>query len=109
MDKVGTLCQLTIGGIGTTGFAFSGGLHHLATHASDRHLLVADPTAIPRAIDGFLHMFMGAPNMARRVAIRLFVSAPMRSTSRAPSIGIWLLAPAITAASALHLRVWCCR
>lgn len=67
MDKVGTLCQLTIGGIGTTGFAFSGGLHHLATHAADRHLLVTDPTAIPRAIDEFLRMFMGAPNMARRV------------------------------------------
>lgn len=65
-DKVGTLCQLTIGGIGTTGFALSGGLHYLATHPQDRERLVAEPRRIPRAIDEFLRMFMGAPNMARR-------------------------------------------
>jgi cytochrome P450 len=74
MDKVGTLCQLTIGGIGTTGFAFSGGLHHLATHPHDRQLLVNNPAAIPRAIDEFLRMFMGAPNMARRVKADVEVS-----------------------------------
>lgn len=66
-DKVGTLSQLTIGGIGTTGFAFSGGLYHLATHDEDRRLLVDQPSAIPTAIDEFLRMYMGAPNMARRV------------------------------------------
>ena len=73
-DKVGTLCQLTIGGIGTTGFAISGGLHHLATHAEDRRLLVEQPSAIPRAIDEFLRMFMGAPNMARRVKAEVELS-----------------------------------
>ncbi|QTJ70250.1 cytochrome P450 (plasmid) [Rhodococcus sp. ZPP] len=66
MDKVGTMCQLTIGGIGTTGFAITGGLHHLATHPVDRQRLVEDPSQLPRAIDEFLRMFMGAPNMARR-------------------------------------------
>lgn len=66
-DKVGTLCQLTIGGIGTTGFAISGGLHYLATHPDARRRLVADHSLIPRAIDEFLRVFMGAPNMARRV------------------------------------------
>ena len=66
-DKVGTLCQLTIGGIGTTGFAITGGLHYLATHPDARGRLVADPGLIPRAIDEFLRVFMGAPNMARRV------------------------------------------
>ena len=74
MDKVGTLCQLTIGGIGTTGFAFSGGLHHLATHTADRQLLVADPARLPHAIDEFLRMFMGAPNMARRVKADVEIS-----------------------------------
>ena len=74
MDKVGTLCQLTIGGIGTTGFAFSGGLHHLATHTEDRRLLVEDPSCIPRAIDEFLRMFMGAPNMARRLKAEVEMS-----------------------------------
>ncbi|MBX9605093.1 MAG: cytochrome P450 [Gammaproteobacteria bacterium] len=66
-DKVGTLSQLTIGGIGTTGFAISGGLHYLATHPDARRRLVADHSLIPRAIDEFLRVFMGAPNMARRV------------------------------------------
>ena len=70
-DKVGTLCQLIIGGIGTTGYAFSGGLYYLATHPEDRRLLVEDPARIPRAIDEFLRMFMGAPNMARRVKVEV--------------------------------------
>jgi cytochrome P450 len=66
MDKVGTLSQLTIGGIGTTGFAFSGGLHYLATHPEALRVLAADPSLLPQAIDEFLRYFMGAPNMARR-------------------------------------------
>lgn len=66
-DKVGTLCQLTIGGIGTTGYAISGGLHYLATHPEARAFLREDFSRLPRAIDEFLRMFMGAPNMARRV------------------------------------------
>lgn len=66
-DKVGTLSQLTIGGIGTTGFAISGGLHYLATHPAAREYLCADLSRIPRAVDEFLRVFMGAPNMARRV------------------------------------------
>jgi cytochrome P450 len=66
-DKVGTLSQLTIGGIGTTGFAISGGLHYLATRPEARRYLLEDLTRLPRAIDEFLRHFMGAPNMARRV------------------------------------------
>jgi cytochrome P450 len=65
-DKVLTLVQLIIGGIGTTGYAISGGLHHLATHPDDRRLLLDEPKALPRAIDEFLRMFGGAPNMGRR-------------------------------------------
>ena len=66
-NKVGTLCQLTIGGIGTTGYAFSGGLYHLATHAEDRRRLVADASLIPQALDEFLRLYLGVVNMARRV------------------------------------------
>ena len=66
LDKVGTMSQLTIGGIGTTGYVFAGGLHHLATHPDDRRLLLAAPERINRALDEFLRMYMGAPNMARR-------------------------------------------
>ena len=67
MDKVGTLCQLTIGGIGTTGYAFSGGLYHLATHPEDWRQLIAEPARIPQALDEFLRLFLGVVNMARRV------------------------------------------
>ncbi len=67
MDKVGTLCQLTIGGIGTTGYAFSGGLYYLAMHPAERARLAADPTLLPRALDEFLRLFLGVVNMARRV------------------------------------------
>jgi cytochrome P450 len=73
-DKVGTLCQLTIGGIGTTGYAFSGGLYHLATHPEDRHKLVADPARIPTALDEFLRLFLGVVNMARRVTTEVEVN-----------------------------------
>ncbi len=65
-DKIGTMSQLTIGGIGTTGYAFSGGLYHLATHPVDRRALAADPSGLPRAIEEFLRLYLGAPNMARR-------------------------------------------
>lgn len=66
-DKVGTLCQLTIGGIGTTGYAFSGGLYHLATHPADCRRLVDNPALIPQALDEFLRLYLGVVNMARRV------------------------------------------
>jgi hypothetical protein len=79
-DKVGTLSQLTIGGIGTTGFAISGGLHYLATHPDARRRLVADHSLIPRAIDEFLRVFMGAPNMARRVKAERGAHAARRSS-----------------------------
>ncbi|HZZ48613.1 MAG TPA: cytochrome P450 [Pseudonocardia sp.] len=67
MDRVGTMSQLTIGGVGTTGFGFSGGLHHLATHLEDRKLLVEEPNRIAKAVEEFLRFYLGVPNMARRV------------------------------------------
>jgi cytochrome P450 len=73
-DKIGTMSQLTIGGIGTTGYAFSGGLYHLATHPEDRKALAADPSGIPRAIEEFLRLYLGAPNMARRATVDTEVS-----------------------------------
>ncbi|KXF53443.1 hypothetical protein AXA44_08235 [Rhodococcus sp. SC4] len=66
-DKVGTMSQLFIGGITTTGFAFSGGIHHLATHPVDRKKLTSDLSQVPRAITEFLRMFTGVFAMARRV------------------------------------------
>jgi cytochrome P450 len=74
MDKVGTMSQLTIGGIGTTGYAFSGGLHHLATHPEDRRLLIEEPTRLPKAIEEFLRLYLGVPNMARRLTTDVEVS-----------------------------------
>lgn len=73
-DKIGTMSQLTIGGVGTTGYAFSGGLYHLATHPEDRKALATDPGGIPRAIEEFLRLYPGAPNMARRATVDTEVS-----------------------------------
>jgi cytochrome P450 len=82
-DKIGTMSQLTIGGVGTTGYAFSGGLHHLATHPEDRKALATDLAGIPRAIEEFLRMFLGAPNMARRAAVDTEVSGtPIKAGDR---------------------------
>lgn len=67
MGKIGTMSQLTIGGITTTGYAFSGGLYHLATNAEDRRLLAEKPAKLGRAIAEFLRLFLGVPSMARRV------------------------------------------
>lgn len=67
MGKVGTMSQLTIGGITTTGYAISGGIHHLALHPEDRRALAEDPSGLARAIPEFLRLFLGVPNMARRV------------------------------------------
>lgn len=71
--KIGTMSQLTIGGIGTTGFGFSGGLHHLATTPADRTRLVEDPARIPKAVEEFLRLYLGVPNMARRVTTEVEV------------------------------------
>lgn len=76
MDKVGTLSQLTIGGIGTTGCAFSGGLHYLATHPAERQRLIADLGQLPNAIEEFLRLFMGAPNMVRRATPDVELGGP---------------------------------
>lgn len=65
--KIGTLSQLTIGGIGTTAYGFSGGLHHLAENPDDRKTLVEHPDRLPKAIEEFLRLYLGVPNMARRV------------------------------------------
>lgn len=82
-DKIGTMSQLTIGGVGTTGYAFSGGLHHLATHPEDRTALTEDLSALPRAIEEFLRMFLGAPNMARRASVDIEVSGtPIKAGDR---------------------------
>lgn len=67
MGKIGTMSQLTIGGITTTGYALSGGIRHFATHPDDRRAIVADLSRLPRAIDEFLRLFLGVPNMARRL------------------------------------------
>lgn len=68
-DKIGTMCQLTVGAIGTTGFAFSGGMHHLATHAADRDALVADRSKLGKAVEEFLRMYTGVAVMARRTTV----------------------------------------
>jgi cytochrome P450 len=63
---IGTLCLLLVAGIETTWSAIGASLWHIATHADDRHRLVAEPDLLPTAIEEFLRAY--APvTMAREV------------------------------------------
>jgi cytochrome P450 len=65
--RVGTLMDLTIGGVGTTGFVFASALHYLAGHPDEREKLARDPALLPGAAQEFLRFFTATPHMARRV------------------------------------------
>lgn len=80
VQKAGTFSQLTGGGIGTTGFIFSGALHHLATHPQDRQLLSEDPSKLPVAIEEFLRFYASAPQIARRAVADAEISGTQVAT-----------------------------
>ena len=62
----GTIALLMLAGIDTTWSAIGASLWHLASHADDRARLVADPSAIPTAVEELLRAY--APvTMARLV------------------------------------------
>jgi len=55
--QVSILVDLTFGGIATTTYVMSGGLHHLATRPEDRRRLADDPSLIPLAVEEFVRVF----------------------------------------------------
>lgn len=65
--KVSALTTLTLGGVGTTGYAIASSLHYLATHPEQRKRLIAEPTLWPAAVEEFLRYFSASPHDGRRV------------------------------------------
>ena len=66
-ERASSLVQVTAAGLTTTGAILSGAIHHLATHAPDRRRLLAEPGALPIAVEEFLRYFVAAPLIGRRV------------------------------------------
>jgi cytochrome P450 len=65
--KVGILANLTLGGVGTTGFVIASAIQHLADRPEDRARLVADPALLPGAIEELIRFFAPSPHDGRRV------------------------------------------
>jgi cytochrome P450 len=65
--KASVLSTLTLGGVGTTGYAISSALHYLATHPEERKRLIENPELWLTATEEFLRFFAASPHDGRRV------------------------------------------
>ena len=65
--KVGVLTNLTLGGVGTTGFVFASALLYLARHPGARALLCAEPQRLAAAVEEFLRFYAPSPHDGRRI------------------------------------------
>lgn len=65
--KVGLFADLTLGGIGTTGYVLASGLRYLAENPDEQAALRDDPTLLPAAVEEFLRFFAASPQLGRRV------------------------------------------
>jgi cytochrome P450 len=65
-DRTGTLSQLTLGGLGTSGHVLASAIHHLALHEDERLQLIEDPSLMRRAVDEFIRAFAPSPHDGRR-------------------------------------------
>lgn len=66
-DRVGILANVTLGGVGTTGFVLAAALQYLARHPEAREHLRADPKHIGPAVEEFLRFYAASPHNGRRV------------------------------------------
>lgn len=66
-SRTGTLAQLTLGGLGTSGHVISSALHYLALDDETRERLKQDPSLYQRATDEFLRIFAPSAYDGRRV------------------------------------------
>lgn len=66
-DRTGTLSQLTLGGVGTTGHVIASIIHWLADKPEMRKRLAAPGGIGPRAIEEFVRIFASSPHDGRRV------------------------------------------
>jgi cytochrome P450 len=76
-EKVSTLVQLTLGGVGTTGFVLASALHYLSGNDEVRTLLRTRPEAMPPAIEEFIRFFAASPQDGRRVTTPVEVAGRM--------------------------------
>jgi len=66
-DRCGTLSQLTLGGVGTTGHVIASTVHLLATRPDLRDKLKAAGTIELKAIEELVRVFQSSPHDGRRV------------------------------------------
>ena len=66
-DRCGTLSQLTLGGVGTTGHVIASTIHLLAERPDLRKTLREQPTIDSRAIEELVRVFQSSPHDGRRV------------------------------------------
>lgn len=66
-EKVGTLTNLTRGGVGTTGFVLACAVHYLAENPEELERLKAHPDLMPLAVEEFVRYFAASPHDGRRV------------------------------------------
>ncbi len=65
--KVGTFANLTLGGVGTTGFVFASALLHLARNPDARRWLTEDPARMRAAVEELIRFYAPSPHDGRRV------------------------------------------
>lgn len=66
-SRTGTLAQLTLGGLGTSGHVISSALHYLAQNDVARRQLRENPSMTQRAVDEFVRIYAASPHDGRRV------------------------------------------
>jgi cytochrome P450 len=64
-DRVSVLVDMCFGGIATTTYVMSAGLHFLAQNPAQRRRLLSDPALYPRAVEEFARAFTPVPMMGR--------------------------------------------
>src|SRR5690606_29506975 len=64
--KVGILTNLTIGGIGTTGFVFASALYYLVDKVELRRELSTDPDKMQAAVEELIRFYAPSPHDGRR-------------------------------------------
>jgi cytochrome P450 len=66
-DRTGTLSQLTLAGIGTTGYVIAAGIDYLARNRKPRAALGQESAIDHRVVEEFLRVFSAAKHDGRRV------------------------------------------
>lgn len=66
-DRAGTMSQLTLGGVGTTGHVIASTLFHFARHPDQKQRFIEEPEIRPRAVEELCRIFAASPHDGRRL------------------------------------------